>query len=1231
MSSQSPTPKSERRHHVRSLSQPKASRDGINNSNNNSNNGQDHRIGQATRAASLYHQICAVDEQHRMASSANNGPLMNCPWPVPAMESMTSHQQMTAAKYYGGCASELNTAAEHQAVLIYKMQLLHCVEVATKRLLFHLVKTSASMPNLFRALPFFLFVLSFLCFFAFSPRSAAISFHLLTDSFHFGGSASTSDSNCPCVFVRSANVGRNQFAEDNPAYDAPEKQSAAEFVIIMSIRNNQQFDSLLPPANRTALAFWYDMCRQCRMDSVVEHLLNNNLEWTFPEAIERDEFDAQHAMKSPQNRTTPTEKSRIFVAGTIGDVEMDSASSGKHIRRAHSLLLRVKLKPQLKLPILTAFERRLRRIVEDELEVHMFSAQRWAEEVEHAFRAVHLKMVGSVSLLMSIMAFMGTKRDAYESRPTLGLHIALVLALCILSVYIVHIAGTGHLNPLLFPVPYVLISIGSLCFSTINACLDRYSGIAMHPTEKMAFIFIWDGPCLMHSLIFLAVLCVVMALFITNSLLVQSLLAFAVGFVCLLLFTLFLTVCWLNYAQRVASGLKWFQFCRRGDRAYNEKQMFDYDSRTCARLHEKLADLRPSFARRIGALACSQHYRMVVFALFTVACFAATVWSSPTAELGMAHFVPPGDGIGSTHAFLDRYRMAFPKYENYLEFVFEGPLDYEERKEQIFALLRWPLEAGLAIKAVSWLAEFDKFQKNVEYRIDEDSILPLLTHAFLAAKQFHKFASDVHISQGQIHRSRMYLELSEEGRRNNEYLMREILARARHAGLPLVLKAPFSFNPVHDLWVLNNLNSALIALSVLSALLNILQPATAVCLLLTNMFLWTTVRTIGQQFLQIPLNIVTLGTLLFGILFNSASVLHFAYHFFNAGLRQRESIQRVQYAFQCTFWPILLAAITGPVCFSVQLLLEQYPPVVFHVWKMLTLCSAVTLLQTITVLPGLLILFADYFHFVFTYANQLCDDNANAALTVDPMADNVYFVPNSYSCATTADRARFGGQMIYPIDHHPYSFHSPTCLPPAYFPPPIEFQCRSVAQQAVQQHNHHRLHSNSGSRSGQHQQQGSYSPGRLSVSATTTTAYNSPSPNHQRRRRQINESESGGKRASVVGNSRNESMESCRLSDHHQNHRLHRCTSHHSSPQVPSALHQHLHQRNLLPLTTSPPRFVAQQPPPRDGTKKTKEEQIYEEPDSPPEMAKPKSVFPTCEEGPIMFANSKAETATTKR
>uniref|UniRef100_A0A914IF33 Uncharacterized protein n=1 Tax=Globodera rostochiensis TaxID=31243 RepID=A0A914IF33_GLORO len=53
------------------------------------------------------------------------------------------------------------------------------------------------------------------------------------------------------------------------------------------------------------------------------------------------------------------------------------------------------------------------------------------------------------------------------------------------------------------------------------------------------------------------------------------------------------------------------------------------------------------------------------------------------------------------------------------KFVFEGPLDYEERKEQIFALLRWPLEAGLAIKAVSWLAEFDKFQKNVEYRIDE--------------------------------------------------------------------------------------------------------------------------------------------------------------------------------------------------------------------------------------------------------------------------------------------------------------------------------------------------------------------------------------------------------------------------------------------------------------------------------------------------------------------------------
>ena len=38
---------------------------------------------------------------------------------------------------------------------------------------------------------------------------------------------------------------------------------------------------------------------------------------------------------------------------------------------------------------------------------------------------------------------------------------------------------------------------------------------------------------------------------------------------------------------------------------------------------------------------------------------------------------------------------------------------------------------------------------------------------------------------------------------------------------------------------------------------------------------------------------------------------------------------------------------------------------------------------------------ADLFHNVFTIASQLCDENANAEMTVDPMAENVYFVSNN--------------------------------------------------------------------------------------------------------------------------------------------------------------------------------------------------------------------------------------------
>jgi hypothetical protein len=216
---------------------------------------------------------------------------------------------------------------------------------------------------------------------------------------------------------------------------------------------------------------------------------------------------------------------------------------------------------------------------------------------------------------------------------------------------------------------------------------------------------------------------VISAFLVQSVHLLHFLLALSAGLVTLLLFTLtFLLVCWLANSRRMAAGLKWYQICRSGDHSFNgestaigqrhrnyrlyylEKQLFDYDANTCVRLHEKLADLRPCFARRLGQLVCGPNFRMLAFALFCVGCIGAGLgaFASSRAELDVAQFVSPRS---EARGFLDRLRSAFPRYEDYLgtdDFFkyfylffsvlnFEGPIDYWERKEQIFLLLNWPV------------------------------------------------------------------------------------------------------------------------------------------------------------------------------------------------------------------------------------------------------------------------------------------------------------------------------------------------------------------------------------------------------------------------------------------------------------------------------------------------------------------------------------------------------------
>lgn len=52
------------------------------------------------------------------------------------------------------------------------------------------------------------------------------------------------------------------------------------------------------------------------------------------------------------------------------------------------------------------------------------------------------------------------------------------------------------------------------------------------------------------------------------------------------------------------------------------------------------------------------------------------------------------------------------------------------------------------------------------------------------------------------------------------------------------------------------------------------------------------------NYVVLPLNVVTLTTLLLGNLLTAAASIHFCYSFYNAGPNQNTNVQRVQYAFQ---------------------------------------------------------------------------------------------------------------------------------------------------------------------------------------------------------------------------------------------------------------------------------------------------------------------------------------------
>jgi predicted RND superfamily exporter protein len=111
-----------------------------------------------------------------------------------------------------------------------------------------------------------------------------------------------------------------------------------------------------------------------------------------------------------------------------------------------------------------------------------------------------------------------------------------------------------------------------------------------------------------------------------------------------------------------------------------------------------------------------------------------------------------------------------------------------------------------------------------------------------------------------------------------------------------------------------------------------------------------------SSYLGIPLNVVTLNVILLGNVFTVISTIHFCYAFINSGPKQQNSVARVQYAFQCSLWPTILACIIlAGLIFPLPLAIDA--PILIFIWKTLLTISVLTFLNMVFVLPGIMIIF----------------------------------------------------------------------------------------------------------------------------------------------------------------------------------------------------------------------------------------------------------------------------------
>lgn len=213
--------------------------------------------------------------------------------------------------------------------------------------------------------------------------------------------------------------------------------------------------------------------------------------------------------------------------------------------------------------------------------------------------------------------------------------------------------------------------------------------------------------------------------------------------------------------------------------------------------------MKPCFSRTVGKTVASSAFKTISLTIVVFYCaFAIMNLNNIQIRLKEEDFVQSNS---SSAQYLSKFHEAFKNYEDYIELIFDAPLDYydKSRRAEILELLRRPQDSGHVNKIVSWVWDFERFQHNSIYDINSDTIVPVVSYVFLTIDHYSKYSTDIVFDKHktQIVKSRSYLELSDKGVMEKQEVIKSLLENAEKFDLPLTVRTPMAFSLHHDVQV----------------------------------------------------------------------------------------------------------------------------------------------------------------------------------------------------------------------------------------------------------------------------------------------------------------------------------------------------------------------------------------------------------------------------------------------